>query len=575
MKNLKRIFLITLVITMVAMSIVGASSMIKKINAYVNPEINVVVNGENFTAKDENGNSFEPIIYKGHTYLPARYLSEELGATVKWDSKNKTVVIGENKDSKVPDYLCTEGTILNVRSDKHGLVAFLKGDSKENNGFDEVNLTIGKETYIADVNGNKSSFADIKVGSKVKAYYGPIATMSIPPMSPAKKVIVLEDTESDVIKLQENPSTGYAWSYSINDENIVKVLSDSYDELNTTEGIVGSSGIHTWNLKGLKEGKTLITFTLNRSWEQDNFIDKKEFIVKISKDLNVSISQKHEASEGIAYFAPKYEFVSIKNNKLTIEVKNQSDAVMDLNYSSGQEYNLKLYKNTKEVFNWESDKSFTDALRKETINQGDSKFYTVNLNNLPIDDSEYTFEFYSVAKELKKTPVLKLNVIKEAETVSINKKTYETQGNFMKYEDNYVHLLQDDIVSRYYAPGYNKNIKENSLIYISYTKEELNGRQENILKEIEEGICSEGTVTEVTKSKDGYLALLKYVNRYSNLENEVKLMINDTTIITDTDGNVLSPEEIKKSSEVKAFYSQMMTRSLPPMSNAYKIILKN
>lgn len=575
MKNLKRIFLIVLVITMGAMSIVGASSMIKKINAYVNPEIKVVVNGENFTAKDENGNSFEPIIYKGHTYLPARYLSEELGATVKWDGKNKTVIIEENNDSKVPDYLCTEGTILNVRSDKHGLVALLKGDSKENNDFDEVNLTIGKETYIGDVNGNKLSFADINVGLKVKAYYGPITTMSIPPMSHAKKVIVLEDTESDAIKLQENPSTGYVWNYSINDENIVKVLSDSYDELNTTEGIVGSYGIHTWNLKGLNEGKTLITFTLNRSWEQDNFIDKKEFIVKISKDLNVSIYQKHEASEGIAYFEPKYEFVSIENNKLTIEVKNQSDTTMDLNYSSGQEYNLKLYKETKEVFNWESDKSFTDALRKEIIKQGDSKIYTVDLNNLSVDDGEYTFEFYSVAKELKKTPVLKLNIIKESETVSMNKKTYETQGNFMKYENNYVHLLQDDIVSMYYVPDYDKNIKENSLIYISYTKEKLNGRPQNIVKEIEEGICSEGTVTEVTKSKDGYFALLKYINRYSHLENEVKLIISDTTIITDTDGNILSPEEIKKSSEVKAFYSQMMTRSLPPMSNAYKIILKN
>lgn len=41
----------------------------------------------------------KPFTYKGTTYVPLRYISEELGMNVKWESSKQTVHIGETEES--------------------------------------------------------------------------------------------------------------------------------------------------------------------------------------------------------------------------------------------------------------------------------------------------------------------------------------------------------------------------------------------------------------------------------------------------------------------------------------------
>lgn len=73
-------------------------------------DIKLVVDGVEATLKDGLGNSVEPFIYNGTTYLPVRAAGEALGKEVTWDGNTKTVYIGkvpgveENWMTKLPPY---------------------------------------------------------------------------------------------------------------------------------------------------------------------------------------------------------------------------------------------------------------------------------------------------------------------------------------------------------------------------------------------------------------------------------------------------------------------------------------
>ena len=57
--------------------------------------IKIVVNGQQFTPRDSQGNIVEPFIYGGTTFLPLRAVGEAFGLDVEWDGNTSTVSIGE------------------------------------------------------------------------------------------------------------------------------------------------------------------------------------------------------------------------------------------------------------------------------------------------------------------------------------------------------------------------------------------------------------------------------------------------------------------------------------------------
>ena len=62
--------------------------------------VKIVVDGQKINPTDANGNSVEPIIYNGTTYLPVRAVANALGKAVYWDGPNYTVYLG-NMDGKL------------------------------------------------------------------------------------------------------------------------------------------------------------------------------------------------------------------------------------------------------------------------------------------------------------------------------------------------------------------------------------------------------------------------------------------------------------------------------------------
>lgn len=78
---------------------VFADSISKTVTAVYN-NIKLVINGEEITPKDANGNIVEPFIIDGTTYLPVRAVASALGEDVNWDGKTNTVFIGKMPENK-------------------------------------------------------------------------------------------------------------------------------------------------------------------------------------------------------------------------------------------------------------------------------------------------------------------------------------------------------------------------------------------------------------------------------------------------------------------------------------------
>jgi len=84
--------------------------------------------------------------------------------------------------------------------------------------------------------------------------------------------------EGDVftIILDENPTTGYTWSYVVSKEDHVKFISDEYI---TESNLMGAAGKHHYTFEVLADGVSTIEFTHNRSFEENSTIDTIDVLV--------------------------------------------------------------------------------------------------------------------------------------------------------------------------------------------------------------------------------------------------------------------------------------------------------
>lgn len=82
-------------------SIINADSVIKTIPVQFDG-IKLVLDGNAFVPKDEDGSIMEPFTYKGRTWLPVRAVAEALNKEVNWDAETSTVILGEYDQSQQP-----------------------------------------------------------------------------------------------------------------------------------------------------------------------------------------------------------------------------------------------------------------------------------------------------------------------------------------------------------------------------------------------------------------------------------------------------------------------------------------
>lgn len=76
--------------------------------------IKIMLNGKEVVPTDGNGNTIEPFIIDGTTYLPVRGVASALGLDVGWDAETSTVVLTDKNDTSNNEKVLLDNEIAKV-----------------------------------------------------------------------------------------------------------------------------------------------------------------------------------------------------------------------------------------------------------------------------------------------------------------------------------------------------------------------------------------------------------------------------------------------------------------------------
>jgi len=80
-----------------------------------------------------------------------------------------------------------------------------------------------------------------------------------------KASVFVNQSNVITVQLPENPTTGYQWNLTTTPG--LRVMNDTYVASDTTGKIVGSGGIHVWDISPIVQGEQKIEAVYKRSWE--------------------------------------------------------------------------------------------------------------------------------------------------------------------------------------------------------------------------------------------------------------------------------------------------------------------
>lgn len=69
------------------------------------------------------------------------------------------------------------------------------------------------------------------------------------------------------VALEENPSTGYTWSYTADKEGVLKEVNSEFIDENTDENIAGAPGKRIYTFEAENDGTVTLTFEYKQDWE--------------------------------------------------------------------------------------------------------------------------------------------------------------------------------------------------------------------------------------------------------------------------------------------------------------------
>lgn len=85
--------------------------------------------------------------------------------------------------------------------------------------------------------------------------------------------------DTATVKLEENPSTGYAWELEMEGDNL-EICGSEYCE--PEKGALGAAGTHVWQFTAVEAGNGKLKFIYYREWEgKENTAETKEFKVTV------------------------------------------------------------------------------------------------------------------------------------------------------------------------------------------------------------------------------------------------------------------------------------------------------
>jgi inhibitor of cysteine peptidase len=87
------------------------------------------------------------------------------------------------------------------------------------------------------------------------------------------KAVMVRSGEKIVLRLNENPTTGFQWALEQDNDEIVELVESDY--IQAPSAGVGAGGQHVWTFKAKKSGSARIALKLWRAWEGDKSITER------------------------------------------------------------------------------------------------------------------------------------------------------------------------------------------------------------------------------------------------------------------------------------------------------------
>ena len=97
----------------------------------------------------------------------------------------------------------------------------------------------------------------------------------------------VSDPSVTFVVLDSNPTTGYSWSCSVKDSNILSLVSDNYTQNEAPAGMTGVGGKHKFVFQGKKAGSTEATLTYARA--NQTAAQKRVYRFTVAQDLSTSL----------------------------------------------------------------------------------------------------------------------------------------------------------------------------------------------------------------------------------------------------------------------------------------------
>jgi len=96
------------------------------------------------------------------------------------------------------------------------------------------------------------------------------------------------------VEAKGNPTTGYAWGFVIDNDNVVEDLVSEYQMDKSEYEMVGVGGVYTFTFRAKQEGTARITLSYARSWEI-SAISTVVFDITVDANNNISFTMTGES----------------------------------------------------------------------------------------------------------------------------------------------------------------------------------------------------------------------------------------------------------------------------------------
>ncbi len=95
--------------------------------------------------------------------------------------------------------------------------------------------------------------------------------------------LILKPGEVKMIELKANRTTGFKWFYTIDNKQVVEVVSDKYRQYEHQEKVLGAGGERIVRIKGIQPGTARIRFEYYKEWNPERVAKTKAFEVKVEE----------------------------------------------------------------------------------------------------------------------------------------------------------------------------------------------------------------------------------------------------------------------------------------------------